>query len=98
MAANLSRQLRFDLQALLGRVMFRCFRTFLEILEKGQARLQLENNTSHLGFVYVGNVASAYMQLALAMVREEKEPLHLQKVAGEAILITNDQLVLFWDY
>ncbi|MCJ1388897.1 erg26, C-3 sterol dehydrogenase [Xylographa bjoerkii] len=70
----------------------------LDILEKGQARLQLGNNTSYFDFVYVGNVADAHVQLALAMVREEKDPLNSPKAAGEAFFITNGQPMLFWDY
>ncbi|MCJ1398260.1 erg26, C-3 sterol dehydrogenase [Xylographa trunciseda] len=70
----------------------------LDILEKGQARLQLGNNTSNFDFVYVGNVADAHVQLALAMVRQEKDPFNSPKVAGEAFFITNGEPMLFWDY
>ncbi|MCJ1380901.1 erg26, C-3 sterol dehydrogenase [Xylographa soralifera] len=70
----------------------------LDILEKGQARLQLGSNSSNFDFVYVGNVADAHVQLAMAMVREAKDPLNSPKAAGEAFFITNGEPMLFWDY
>ena len=70
----------------------------LDILEKGQARLQLGSKSSNFDFVYVGHVADAHVQLAVAMVREAKVPLDSPKVTGEAFFITNGQPILFWDY
>ncbi|KAM0129683.1 hypothetical protein ACHAPC_006672 [Botrytis cinerea] len=61
---------------------------------------QLGDNTNLFDFTFVKNVAHAHLLAAAALLATAKlktTPLDIERVDGEAFLITNGSPVLFWD-
>lgn len=65
----------------------------------GRTGFQLGANDNLFDFTYVGNVAHAHTLAARALLVTAALPLEsLERVDGEAFLVTNDSPVFFWDF
>ncbi|KAG0647993.1 Sterol-4-alpha-carboxylate 3-decarboxylating [Hyphodiscus hymeniophilus] len=74
---------------------------FLNAYYNGQTGFQLGSNDNLFDFTYVTNIAHAHLLAARALIYTStlSHPLQdLEKVDGEAFLITNDSPVYFWDF
>ncbi|KAK3299025.1 3-beta hydroxysteroid dehydrogenase/isomerase family-domain-containing protein [Chaetomium fimeti] len=73
----------------------------INILRQGRSGVQVGDNDNLFDFTYVENVAHGHLLAARALLltaATKTIPLDMEKVDGEAFLITNDSPVYFWDF
>ena len=66
----------------------------MAVMYNKQTHIQLGDNKNLYDAIYVGNAASAHIQAAQALLRNDTTA----KVDGEAFLITDDAPMPFWDF
>ncbi|BFZ58547.1 erg26, C-3 sterol dehydrogenase [Savitreella phatthalungensis] len=71
----------------------------LGVLEKGQTRFQVGDNTNLFDFTYIGNAADAHVLAACKLLGlGSKDVASKGAVAGEAFFITNGTPIPFWNF
>jgi len=73
----------------------------INIYRQGRTGVQVGNNDNMFDFTYVENVAHGHLLAARALLQTAKSstvPLDIERVDGEAFIITNDSPVYFWDF
>jgi sterol-4alpha-carboxylate 3-dehydrogenase (decarboxylating) len=69
------------------------------VARSGRANIQMGDGTNLYDFVYVGNLVSAHLLAAKALLRaSSRKPEIGDRIDGEAFHITNDEPWLFWDF
>ncbi|MBE3049634.1 NAD-dependent epimerase/dehydratase family protein [Candidatus Bathyarchaeota archaeon] len=67
----------------------------------GRSNVQVGDNNNLFDFTYATNVAHAHILAARCLLlthRSQTVPLDMERVDGEAFIITNDCPVYFWDF
>ncbi|KAL9072665.1 MAG: hypothetical protein Q9157_005018 [Trypethelium eluteriae] len=75
----------------------------LKLFHTGPTTVQLGANDNLFDFTYVANAAHAHLLAASALLATPRGanatvPLDLERVDGEAFVVTNDEPVYFWDF
>jgi len=77
------------------------FRNLIKIYRDGRTNVQIGPNDNLFDFTYAENVAHGHLLAAQALLvthASKTAPLDMERVDGEAFLITNDTPVYFWDF